>query len=415
MAADDKKIVLRIAWITALCLIGDSMLYIVLPLYWKEAGLGSLFEVGLVLSANRLIRIPLNPLIGWLYGRIGIRQGLILSIVIAIATTASYGIAEGFLFWIFARCLWGVAWSFLRLGAYYVIIELRSSNELGRLFGIYNGNYRLGSLFGMLAGGGLAQLYGLRQTALALAVFAFCGIAAVYRKGVFEATGGADPIPKRTEARSTISRGIGRRFITGGVIALLLSSFTSSLIYEGMFTSSLSHFTEARHPSTTFLGLSFGSALLAGGLQALRWGWGPALSPFIGALSDRNGSAVPMIVAISLFASGLFLLFPMSLPSTLWIVVTIGILLTATGMSTLLDVLAASIASRHPGTERNVMTVYSMTLDLGAALGPVAAFWAIQRTNGATLYWASAILLFSLSASWRFQSVRGAKATPRRS
>lgn len=28
-----------IAIVTALCLLGDSMLYIVLPIYWKEAGL----------------------------------------------------------------------------------------------------------------------------------------------------------------------------------------------------------------------------------------------------------------------------------------------------------------------------------------------------------------------------------------
>lgn len=36
-----------IAIVTALCLLGDSMLYIVLPIYWKEAGLTALWEVGL--------------------------------------------------------------------------------------------------------------------------------------------------------------------------------------------------------------------------------------------------------------------------------------------------------------------------------------------------------------------------------
>lgn len=39
--------------VTALCILGDSMLYIVLPIYWREGGIASLWEVGLILSVNR--------------------------------------------------------------------------------------------------------------------------------------------------------------------------------------------------------------------------------------------------------------------------------------------------------------------------------------------------------------------------
>ena len=45
--------------VTALTLFGDSMLYIVLPVYWKEAGLDALWQVGVLLSVNRLVRSPL--------------------------------------------------------------------------------------------------------------------------------------------------------------------------------------------------------------------------------------------------------------------------------------------------------------------------------------------------------------------
>lgn len=63
--ADQKdsriKPVILMALLTAVSLFGDSMLYIVLPIHWKEVGLASLVEVGILLSANRLIRLPLNP------------------------------------------------------------------------------------------------------------------------------------------------------------------------------------------------------------------------------------------------------------------------------------------------------------------------------------------------------------------
>ena len=41
--------VIVISLITAACLIGDSMLYIVLPICFAQAGLSSLWEVGIIL------------------------------------------------------------------------------------------------------------------------------------------------------------------------------------------------------------------------------------------------------------------------------------------------------------------------------------------------------------------------------
>ena len=54
------KPIIVLALLTAACLVGDSMLYIVMPTHWQEFGLNSLWEVGILLSANRLVRLPLN-------------------------------------------------------------------------------------------------------------------------------------------------------------------------------------------------------------------------------------------------------------------------------------------------------------------------------------------------------------------
>ncbi|MFC0523504.1 hypothetical protein ACFFGV_07885 [Pontibacillus salicampi] len=45
-----RRPVIVLSLITALCIIGDSMLYIALPIYYNEAGLSTLWHVGLVLS-----------------------------------------------------------------------------------------------------------------------------------------------------------------------------------------------------------------------------------------------------------------------------------------------------------------------------------------------------------------------------
>lgn len=50
--------IVTIALVTAFCLLGDSMLYIALPIYWEEAGLDALWQVGILLAINRFVRLP---------------------------------------------------------------------------------------------------------------------------------------------------------------------------------------------------------------------------------------------------------------------------------------------------------------------------------------------------------------------
>jgi len=57
----------------AISLLGDLTLYVVLPTHTKEAGI-ALTNVGLMLSANRLIRIVINGPLGVLIERIPRRR-----------------------------------------------------------------------------------------------------------------------------------------------------------------------------------------------------------------------------------------------------------------------------------------------------------------------------------------------------
>ncbi|MFC7439758.1 MFS transporter [Laceyella putida] len=78
-------------------------------------------------------------------------------------------------FWLLfiMRCIWGIAWTFLRLGAYFVILDVSSQDNRGYYMGVYNGLYRLGSLVGMLLGGFLADFYGVTMVSFFLLSFHF--------------------------------------------------------------------------------------------------------------------------------------------------------------------------------------------------------------------------------------------------
>lgn len=391
--------VLRIAWITAFCMMGDSMLYVVLPLLWKEAGLHSLVQVGIVLSVNRLIRLPMNPIVSWIYRRISLQKGIRYAVILAVITTASYGLINNVYLWIIMRCIWGLSWSFLRLGAYYAILELRAENNQGQLFGLFNGHYRLGSLIGMLVGGGLADVYGLRTVSLILSAICICGIPFLLIKvNTFDQKDTEMDPTDPLEQQGIIE--LIALFKNKDVTWLFLTALGSALIYEGMFTSTLSSYTETRPSSVALLGFTLGGSLVSGGLQALRWGWGPFLSPLIGKISDRKLDKEILLLVTLNFACIMFFLFPLSLPTFIWILVAVGVLITSTCMSTLMDSIATTVSSKYELQKRNVMTAYSISIDFGAALGPVISFWLIQKMGFLTVYWGAAIILMALSFRW---------------
>ncbi|WP_165972298.1 MFS transporter [Paenibacillus piri] len=190
--SDGGKQVRILAWVTAICLLGDSMYYIVLPLYWRQFGLDSLWQVGFLLSINRFVRLPLNPLMGWLYSRISKRAGVMLAVVLACLTTIGYGCLSGFAALLVARALWGAAWSLLRIGGYLTVLETSTGHNRGKLLGSYNGIIAFGSLIGMLAGGLLADAIGARPVALLLGAVSIAGIPYAW-KYVPGATGNRDP------------------------------------------------------------------------------------------------------------------------------------------------------------------------------------------------------------------------------
>ena len=381
-----QRPIIVIALITAACLLGDSMLYVVLPVHWQEMGLTSLWQIGIILAMNRIVRIPLNPLVSKLYQKISARSGMTLAVILAAGTTAAYGVVPSFAVFILLRCLWGLAWTFLRLGAYFTILDCSTDANRGRSMGRYNGLYRLGSLGGMLLGGVLADTVGVAATC---SLFALCSLAALPFVYKFVPAAGRGLVAEAATTEQDYK--FGRHL---DVLKILIAGTFLALVFQGMLNSTLSYLIKQHYPEGLSLaGMVLGAASLGGVLQAIRWGWEPWLAPFSGKLTDGPRGRFPLLVVSALVGGLCFILVSRQLGLTLWILLVLVLQLTATALTTVADALAADVAVGSAKVK--IMTLYSLLIDVGAALGPVLAYFANQYLHPyASCYLAAAALLF---------------------
>ncbi len=388
-----KRPVVVISLLTAACLLGDSMLYVVLPTHWQDVGLSSLWEVGILLSVNRLVRLPLNPLVGWLYGKISSRNGIIFAGILATCTTLSYALIQGFALWLLARCVWGLAWTFLRLGAYYTILEVSNETNRGHFMGMYNGLYRLGSLGGMLLGGFIADRCGIGPTALLFGAVTVFAIPFAY-----VLIPAAKP-NRTTETQESLNLSL---LLNPDVFWTLLTGMFLAMVYQGAFTATLSLLIHTHYSDTLLLfGISFGAASLSGTLQALRWSWEPWLAPWFGKLSDGKRGRLFFLTTAFILAAVAFSLLPLSLPPALWLLIVLTVLMTATVLTTVIDAIACDVAFQSP--PKVFMTLYSFIIDIGAALGPVLGYTLNEFSGPYTVYWAIAAGFVLLALKWLFR------------
>ena len=388
-AINERQRVIVVAITIALCLLGDSMLYIALPLFWGEVGLNSLWEVGLLLSVNRVIRLPFHPLVGWLYKRIPLRSGLIAAVVLTTVVTVGYGLWDGFWVWLVLRSAWGIAWSFLILGGLFTVVTYSEEDNRGYLMGTFNGFYRLGSLFGMLLGGILSGIIGIKNVAVLFGAFPVVGIPLLYLY-ITRHKPSAMFWNETSLKISWFSRQAFNVFVSGLLVAMLI---------RGLLASTLSLVIDRHFDLDVLLwGLVLGAGALSGIIQAARWTWEPFLATHIGRLSDGPSGRTPLL-ALSLVIAALgFFLVPLSFPLFPWLLIILLVMVTATSLTTLIDSLAADLAKRS--SSLSLMTAYSMAVDLGAALGPLISYLVIMLKHGLFLAYAGGGFVCLCLAFW---------------
>ena len=401
-ASAARSEITAISIVTALCLVGDSFLYVALPLHWEEAGLGSLLEVGLILAANRLVRIPLNPLITWFYTKCSCRTGILLATLLAIVSTAGYGLCQGLALWLALRFLWGFSWTLLRLGTLFSILRVSTPDTLGYLTGINNGLYRLGSLGGMLLGGILSDTFGLQATAL---FFAGVSCLAPFFMRKIPKSEGQDACQDKSSPGSP-DKSLNWKDVfasqPGPVFWVMMTAFLVAMTYQGLTASTISMLLEDHsHEQLVVLGLTLSAATISGGLQSLRWIWEPFLAPVFGRLSDGPlGRCRLSALAFAFSALTLFLgAQELSLPGLC--AVLIVVLLAATLLTTATDALGNDAALLSPNS-RLFLSAFALFTDLGAAAGPLLAYLIIALADVSLAWIVTGLCLAVFALYWWF-------------
>ncbi len=170
-----RRVLLPLGLAVCLSLFGDLTLYAVLPSEREAIGL-SLAAVGVMLGANRLIRIPSNPLAGALFDRFGRRRLFLLGMGLGVASTLGYGSVTGVLPFLAMRILWGIAWTLINIGGITMIHDISTPQNRGRLAGAYNAWMLAGFAIGPLLGGFLVDSIGFRATMRLYAALAAGGL-----------------------------------------------------------------------------------------------------------------------------------------------------------------------------------------------------------------------------------------------
>lgn len=389
MKNSEKRSLIAFSAATAVCLTGDSFLYVALPLYFKEVGLTALWQVGLLLAINRLIRIPLNPWISRLYHRLPIKLGMLLAIGLAAIVTTGYAFAETFLFWCILRLIWGISWSFLRIGGLLALVDLNGSHDHGKWVGMYNGIVRIGSFFGMAGGGVLVWIIGFRETSFIFAVVISISFIVMW----FTKLPVRPPDNMIDVKTSSIS-------IRNDLGFYVLAGFLIALLSQGIFTSSFSYIMAYHYGNQLSLfGTIVDLAAIAGTIQAVRWLWEPFVAVAAGKSADKSGPIARGILPITILTAIMGILLLISAPLVLWVLFAVLYMMGFSWLTTLMDVRAASV---NKAVAHSFIGIYTMWSDIGAAIGPIIVYLAFSFNGGMiAVFILSAIILVGLGVKWK--------------
>ncbi|WP_422360081.1 MFS transporter [Reichenbachiella sp.] len=167
------KAALLASGVMAFAGLGDAVLYPVLPVYAASLNI-PVFGIGVLLSANRFVRIIGNTWVANLVRHFGIKKVLMLSGLLGVITTSIYGLSIGLWSMLVARIVWGLAYSGMKTSTLGIAAQFKSGRGLA--FGATQSLKSLAVLFAFMLGPWLVVQFGIGMAFLVLAV---CSLPAV--------------------------------------------------------------------------------------------------------------------------------------------------------------------------------------------------------------------------------------------
>lgn len=335
----------RSLWLSSgalsLALIGDSLIYVVLPVNAEAFGI-SLFWVGILLAANRVIRTFTYGYVAHFAQWVGLRNLCLIACLTSVLSTLSYALFQGWLPLLGGRLLWGMSYAALLL----VTLGYAASDraKTGTRVGSSRAVTQLGPVLALTGGAWLAGIVGPQE------VFYVCALLSLIALPM------AFLLPARVEGAARPPQTRPAMLPRPDRLDLLI--FWIGVGADGIFVMTMTIML-ARHTSLELAMIS-GGALLAGRHIA-----GIVAAPLAGVIADRMGVRLPLLaMSLLLIAGFVFVGIGWFLVGAVCIIVSRGALAA---------LFPAAVAQFAKAGVLQPLARNQTWRDVGAAVGPIAA------------------------------------------
>ncbi len=388
----------RTLWIiglgVALSLLGDLTLYVVLPTHTAPAGI-ALADVGLMLSANRLIRIVLNGPLGVLIERVPRRRIAVPALFCGVASSLLYTV-PGFWTLLVGRLLWGTAWAGVWLSASTMTLDISTGDNRGRFVSRLQMWFFIGSGMSSLIGGVLTDWLGY------VAAFRVCALITLVGAVVWWlllpetqtthhaqlAHGGVNSGPQSSPGQEHPPN----RY-PGALIAAIILLGVNWLIFLGVLGATLPLLLEDRvGDEIHLLGLLIPLATFTGAISASSQGVSLLSSLGAGWLSDyirKRWGLVIVALVIGVVALGVTAVGT-------GIVVVLATLLGAVATSVLQTQVMTLVGDYTSARRGRILGVLNTVGDLGSAGGPLLAYALLPVIHLGGIFGLATVLLAAM-------------------
>ena len=117
--------------IVGLGMAGDAMIYCLLPVTPESFNI-TVFQIGILLSVNRFVRLITNEISTTVVTRLNSDKPLIIAVCLSTFITLGYAIPWGFWWLLALRILWGACFSLLRIEGYIAALRYSNRESLSR-------------------------------------------------------------------------------------------------------------------------------------------------------------------------------------------------------------------------------------------------------------------------------------------
>jgi MFS family permease len=396
-----------------LSLAGDLTLYAVLPAFAGQRGF-SLGVIGLLLSANRLVRLGSNPLVGMLMTG-GRRRGFVLAgFGLGTLSTLLYVLARGTGLFLAGRLLWGISWSLINIGSYCMLLDAAEEQDRGWASGVVQSFIFIGMALNPFLGGVLSDRFGFTFALTACTVISAAG----FLLGLFTLP---ETHPVDSRPRISVTYAVRDVFLDWRKRLSSLRDlahpqnaaanyvyFAASFIGDGILLSTLSLYLKTHYGNALTLGGQSGAwvvpvASAGGALLALRAVIAALVAPLAGGLSDRSNHSASetdyaqrrwQTIAWGIFLGVAGLVIIIGMPSVLTpaLALPVGVALAASGSAIVVTVTPPLARDINPSRDSSTfLGLLATSADLGTSLAPLVTYALLDRLPLETIYALAAI------------------------